>query len=354
MPRGWQIFRMAGSLVRYLSIGLLLVLLCACQQKKVDETLHLSGLTMGTTWSVSLLPNPDKTDPAALREKLQQRLDQINGLMSTYDPASEISRFNNQTGSDWFPVSTETFRVVELSQEISQLTGGAFDISVGPLVEAWGFGASARGEKIPSDQLINSLLDRVGYGKLELRQDPPALRKRVPLLRIDLSAVAKGYAVDELAELLRQEGINDFLLEVGGEMQLAGKKADGTPWKIGLERPLEDVREVETIMPLTGTALATSGNYRNFYVEDGQRYAHTIDPVSGHPVRHKLASVTVLDPSCARADALATALMVLGEVRGRELCEKLGIAAFFLIHDLETLTEYSSPEFTAFMEKMRK
>ncbi len=309
---------------------------------------------MGTTWSVSLQPDSEGTDSASLRKKLQQRLDQINGLMSTYDPASEISRFNNQTGSDWFPVSEETFRVVELSREISQLTGGAFDISVGPLVELWGFGASARGEKIPSEKQINGLLGRVGYEKLELRQKPPALRKAVPLLRIDLSAVAKGYAVDELAELLKQEGINDFLLEVGGEMQLAGVKTDGTPWKVGLERPLEDVREVEAIMPLTGTALATSGNYRNFYVEDGQRYAHTIDPISGHPVRHKLASVTVLDQSCARADALATALMVLGEVRGQELCEKNGIAAFFLIHERETMTKYSSPEFTAFMEKMKK
>lgn len=337
---------------RYLFIGLLFILLCACQQKSVDETLHLSGLTMGTTWSVSLQPNSDGTDSAALRKKLQQRLDQINGLMSTYDPASEISRFNDQTGSDWFPVSEKTYKVVELSREISQLTGGAFDISVGPLVELWGFGASARGDKIPSEEQVKDLLGRVGYEKLELRPNPPAIRKTVPLLRIDLSAVAKGYAVDELAALLRQEGINDFLLEVGGEMQLAGERADGTPWKIGLEKPLEDVREVEVIMPLTGTGLATSGNYRNFYIVDGQRYAHTIDPVSGRPVRHRLASVTVLDPRCARADALATALMVLGEVRGRELCEKNGIAAYFLIHEGETMTEYSSPEFKAFLEKL--
>jgi len=331
----------------------LLALLGGCPQQPTIETIHLSGPTMGTTWSVSLLSSSAEIDSEALEKKLQQRLDQINGLMSTYDPASEISRFNNQITDDWFPVAAETAEVIRLSRQISELTGGAFDISVGPLVELWGFGASARKEHIPTDQQVSELLARVGYGKLELRDEPLAIRKMIPLLRIDLSAVAKGYAVDLLADLLKKQGINNFLLEIGGEIQSAGHRLDGTPWRIGIEKPLDAVREVETILHLTGIGLATSGNYRNFYEEAGQRYSHTIDPVSGRPIRHKLASVTVLDPSCARADALATALMVLGEEQGRQLCEKNQIAAYFLIHEKDAILEYRSPAFLAFIEKMK-
>ncbi len=337
-----------------LSAVLLLVLTSVCRRQNPTQTLHLGGSTMGTTWSLSLLPPAAGIDAAGLQKKLEQRLAQINRLMSTYDPTSEISRFNQLVSSDWFPIAPETAQVIQLSQQISRLTGGAFDISVGPLVELWGFGASQRQAQIPTPEQVHEQLTRVGYQKLELRDDPAAIRKLVPQLQIDLSAVAKGYAVDLLAELLKQQGISNFLLEIGGEMQVIGQRGDGSPWRVAVEKPREEIREVETIFPLSGTALATSGNYRNFYVEDGQRYAHTIDPASGHPIRHKLASVTVLDPSCARADALATALMVLGEVRGRELVEKKHIAVYFLIHEKEGIIEYSSPAFLAFMQQVKK
>ena len=334
--------------------ALLLVLSSACQQKKTTQTLHLSGATMGTTWSLSLLPGSAGLDSTLLQEKLQQRLDQINRLMSTYDPDSEISRFNKLESTDWFLISPETAEVIQLSQKISTLTGGAFDISVGPLVELWGFGTRERQTHIPSTEQIREELARIGYAKLELRDDLTAIRKQVPQLQIDLSAVAKGYAVDLLAELLKQQGISNFLLEIGGELQVVGRRGDGTLWRVGIEKPLDESREVEKVLHLSGTALATSGNYRNFYVEDGQRYAHTIDPASGQPIRHKLASVTVLGPNCARADALATALMVLGEEQGRELVEKNQIAAYFLIHEKEAIIEYSSPAFLAFMEQVKK
>ena len=333
---------------------LVLILTSGCQQEKTTDTLRISGQTMGTTWSVAMLPGSDGTDTAALKQRLQKRLDQINSLMSTYDQESELSHFNNQLSTAWFAISDDTAQVIELSQTISRLTGGAFDISVGPLVELWGFGATERGKTIPSEDRIRDQLARVGYEKIRLRREPTAVSKQIPGLRIDLSAVAKGYAVDALAEILEQQGISNYLLEIGGELQIAGHRGVGTPWQIAIERPLEGTREVAAIFPLTNTALATSGNYRNFYMKDGQRYSHTINPVSGKPIRHKLASVTVLDPSCARADALATALMVLGEEKGRDLCEKNRIAAYFLIHEKESIMVYESPTFQKLVEEVQK
>ena len=341
---------MLRTFFRLIVVLLLLALSSGCQQQPPSDILHLSGETMGTTWSVALCAAPGGTDTAALRQQLQDCLDRINGLMSTYDPTSEISRFNDQTGSDWFAITGETAEVIALSLEISRLTDGAFDITVGPLVELWGFGARPRGAQIPSDEEVRASLAAVGYQHLELRREPAAIRKRVPQLRIDLSAVAKGYAVDALAGILKQQGIENYLVEIGGELQVAGERGVGAPWRIAIEKPLDDVREVETIIPLTGLALATSGNYRNFYLENGQRYAHSLDPVSGRPALHKLASVTVLDKRCARADALATALMVMGEERGRRLCEQLRIAAYFLIHDREALTVYASPAFQTIVQ----
>ncbi len=332
----------------------LLILPGGCQQEKTTETIRLSGQTMGTTWSVIMLPNSDGADANNLKQLLQKRLDQINGLMSTYDPASEISRFNNQLSTDWFDISEETAQVIELSLAISRLSGGAFDISVGPLVELWGFGATERGKKIPSVDQVCKSLARVGYKNIQLRREPAAISKQVPELRIDLSAVAKGYAVDALAEILARQDVSNYLLEIGGELQISGHRGDGTPWQIAIEKPSEGVREVATIFPLTNTALATSGNYRNFYMEEGQRYSHTIDPVSGKPVRHKLASVTVLNRSCARADALATALMVMGEEKGRQLCEKNQIAAYFLIHEKDSLAVYASPAFQRFVAEVKQ
>jgi thiamine biosynthesis lipoprotein len=331
-------------------VFLSLLLTAGCQRGKADETIRLSGRTMGTTWSVAMLPAAGGTDGAALRQQLQKRLDRINSLMSTYDPASEISRFNNQTTSDWFALSEETAQVIELSLGISRLTGGAFDISVGPLVDLWGFGATERGQQTPAAEQVREALARVGYQYIQLRRNPAAVRKQIAGLRIDLSAVAKGYAVDALADILKQRGIDNYLVEIGGELKISGRRGDGELWRIAIEKPLEETREVATIFPLTDTALATSGNYRNFYVENGQRYSHTIDPLSGKPIRHKLASVTVLDTTAARADALATALMVLGEEKGRRLCEENRIAAYFLIHEKKSVAVYASPAFRMLTE----
>lgn len=353
MRRDWLIYRMKRSVYQLLVSLFMLTFLLGCEQGQKDKTLRLSGQTMGTTWSVVLLPQPGGTDEKALKQHLQNRLDQINRLMSTYDPESEISRFNQESGNDWFAVSEETAEVVELSLEVSRLTDGAFDVTVGPLVELWGFGATQRREQIPSPEEVSRAQAGVGYRSIELRREPAAIRKKIPQLQLDLSAVAKGYAVDLLAGMLRQRGIDNYLVEVGGELQIAGHRADGEIWKIAIEKPLDDVREVSEVFPMTDIGLATSGNYRNFYLENGQRYSHTLDPVSGHPVAHKLASVTVLDRTSARADALATALMVLGEEKGRQFCEENGVAAYFLIHDTTAMQVYASPAFQNLVKEDR-
>jgi len=353
MRRGWLTCNMRRLLYMTICGCFLSVIAAACQQQKNTELVHLSGQTMGTTWSVVLLPNAEGTDAAGLKKRLQERLDQINRLMSTYDPESEISRFNELASTDWFALSPDTAQVIELSLEVSRLTGGAFDISIGPLVDLWGFGPGEQGEKIPSDQQIREGLARVGYEKFLLRRNPAAISKQVPELHIDLSAIAKGYAVDALAEILKHQGVDNFLVEIGGELQVSGHRADGTPWRVAIEKPLESTRDVAAIFPLTDAALATSGNYRNFFVANGQRYAHIMDPSTGRPARHKLASVTVLDQTCARADALATAIMVMGEESGRRFCEKNHVAAYFLVHVNETIAVYTSPEFPAFAEEVK-
>lgn len=345
---------MLRSILPLLCGLLLLIPATACRQETTLAHIQLGGQTMGTTWSLTMQPVAGGPDAPALEALLQDRLDQINRLMSTFDAESELSRFNNQTTSDWFAISEPTAQVIALALEISAQTGGAFDISVGPLVELWGFGATARGETIPSADQVKAALAGVGYKNIRLRRDPPALSKLVPQLQIDLSAIAKGYAVDALGELLHQQGVSHYLLEIGGEMKVSGLRGDGTPWRIAIEKPLEGAREVALVLPLTATALATSGNYRNFYQDNGERYAHTLDPVSGRPIRHKLASVTVLDETCARADALATAIMVMGEVKGRRFCEDNQVAAYFLIHEKTALEVWASPAFQRLVDGAKR
>jgi len=338
----------------FLCLAVVLTLaICGCSRKSDSEIARLSGETMGTTWSAAVRPAPDAAGAARLREDLQRHLDRINGLMSTYDPASEISRFNTLAETTWFEISPETAEVVGLAQDISRLTDGTFDISVGPLVELWGFGATPRPTKIPSAFEVAKVLAGVGYQKLQLRSNPPAIRKELPQLQIDLSAIAKGYAVDVLAEQLENRGIDNYLVEIGGELKAAGLRNADTPWRIAIEKPLEDRREVAEVFPLTDTALATSGNYRNFFIEDGERYAHTLDPATGLPIRDRLASVTVLDPSCARADALATALMVMGEERARRFSTEHGIPVYFFIHENEALVTAASPAFGSLLNEVR-
>lgn len=327
---------------------LLVFLLGGCAEKVADDWpygFEYRGSTMGTTFSVKVTLLPAIQSPDALKAEIDALLNDINQQMSTYLPDSELSRFNAQRTTDWVEVSPELYTVVATAQQISQLTEGAFDISVGPLVNLWGFGPDPSRDSAPPLESIEALRDRVGYQLLALRETPPALKKQHPDMYLDLSALAKGYGVDRVAALLESKGMHDYLVEIGGELKLSGLNARRERWHIAIEKPISGWRMVQKIIPITDIGVATSGDYRNYFEQDGKRYSHTIDPATGYPIAHTLASVTLLAPSSMLADAWATAMMVLGAERGMALAVQQNLAAYFLIKHDEGFVEQATPEF---------
>ncbi len=309
---------------------------------------EFGGSTMGTTWNVKVVGFPGTDHRSSVDDDINKTLSAISASMSTYDAASEISSFNSSTSTDWFAVTDALIEVLDVANEVSEMTAGAFDITVGPLVNLWGFGPQDTRDEIPAREDIESARAQSGYRNLELRQAPAAIRKQLPGLYIDLSSIAKGYAVDRIAELLEGRGIRNYLVEIGGELRGKGHNQRGSAWRIGIERPTVTERTVYTALELDGTGLATSGDYRNFFERNGQRYSHTINPLTGRPVTHKLASVTVIAASAMRADALATALMVLGPDDGYSLAEREGIAAFFIVSADKGFIDKASPAFVQY------
>ena len=322
-------------------------MLAACGNE--PDTLDMRGRTMGTSYSVRIVAPADGSPvaPEALRQRVAARLEELDNLFSTYRPDSEVSRFNAHPGLEWFGVSPDFLAVLEQSVSVSQLTGGAFDATVGPLVELWGFGAGDASGRVPDPEEVQILLRATGSDHLQWRESPPAVRRTRPNVRLDFSAVAKGHAVDRIWELLSEAGLQAYLVEIGGEVRTRGRRADGRDWSIGIENP--DGSGVAEAVPLRDAAIATSGDYRNFFEHDGRRYSHVIDPRTGWPVAHDLASVTVVGPTAARADALATALLVLGPVAGMELAEREEIAALLAVRADEGLEAMRSSAYQAFI-----
>jgi len=282
---------------------------------------------MGTQYSVQLVAaNPD----AALAADIGARLDRIEALMSTYREDSTVSRFNASPSTDWFTVPEALCDVVAEAIDVSVQSGGAFDITVSPLVDLWGFGPGGGGGQPPSRDTIDALLGATGYDKLETDCSLPALRKASASLRIDLSSIGKGRGIDDVAELLDARGIADYLIEIGGEVRARGQKPAGERWRIAVEAPLYEERRIVTAFALDDTAVATSGDYRNFFESGGRYYSHLLDPRTGAPVEHGTAAVTVIADTATRADALATALLVMGKADGYLLAERENIAALFV------------------------
>jgi len=290
------------------------------------------GTSMGTVYSVKLA-DAELTSEArrAIARVIEERLDGVDRAMSTYRPDSELSRFNRHAANEPFPVSAETLEVFRVAREVSELSGGAFDVTVGPLVAAWGFGATDRAPAPPSEAELAALRPRVGFARVAIDASAGTLTKSRADVVCDLSAIAKGYAVDRVAAGLRDLGYGDFLVEVGGEVRASGFRRDGAAWRVAIEQPDSMPRAVHAVVPLHDMALATSGDYRNFYEVDGRRISHTIDPRTAQPIAHALASVSVLHRDAVHADALATALNVLGPEAGRALAEREGLAAYFMV-----------------------
>jgi len=305
----------------------------------------LSGDTMGTHYHVTVVAPREPRE--TLQAGIRQRLDEVDGAMSTWRADSELSRFNAAPTTDWVPVSPGLHAVLQTAVAVSALTDGAFDVTVGPIVNLWGFGPERRPSTPPAAAALAAARARVGYRQLELAGDPPRVRKTRADVYVDLSAIAKGYAVDRVADWLVQTGHADFLVEVGGEIRSRGRRADGAPWQVGVARPDAGTEDVARVLALRDTALATSGDYRQYFEFEGERYSHEIDPATGRPIAHALASVTVLDAACMRADALATGLLVLGPERGPALARRLGIAALFLVHRAEGFEAIATGRFPA-------
>jgi len=308
---------------------------------------------MGTRWSIRFSPNGQTTLDETARENLDREardvLARIEGLMSTWDEDSELSRFNRSRSIEPFPVSAETFDVFRWAVALAGETDGAFDVTVLPLVEAWGFGAAGKADGAPPDAAaLAALRASVGIEHVDLDPDGQWVRKRRPDLQCDFSGLAPGYAADALAALLEDRALRDFLIDVGGELVARGRNAEGLPWQIAVEQPDGLQRRVARVVPLTNMAIATSGDYRNYREVAGERIAHLIDPRTGTPIRHRLASVTVIDQAGVRADALATALMVLGPDDGMAFARRLDLAALFIVRTSEgRFDELVTPRFEA-------
>ncbi len=310
-------------------------------------TYSFRGSTMGTYFVVKVVAEDlAAARVTALQELIEGELADVNAKMSTYLEDSELSRFNRHQQTSPFPVSPSVIEVMAEARTVWQATGGAYDITVGPLVNAWGFGSEgSRSDLDPST--VAEILSSVGFAKVEIDTEQQFVRKQQPDLYCDLSSIAKGYAVDRITSALASEQLDDVWVEVGGEVRAAGKNENGRSWRLGIERPQLEPGALQRIVPLDDASVATSGDYRNYRERDGARFSHIIDPRTGWPIHHRLASVSVVHPRCMVADALATALMVMGPEEGWELALSEDLAVLFLIRDGNEFIERMTPRFEA-------
>lgn len=321
-------------------------LLSACTDDHQRRLSRLNGDTMGTTWSVTFTGEPQGGIPE-LNGAIEAALEQVNDEMSTYRPNSVLSRFNQAPAGTVMELPEDFTQVLKESLKISRDTDGAYDITVGPLVNLWGFGPDPKRSEPPSREQIDTARQRVGWDKLELQGRRLTQPGRV---YVDLSSIAKGFGVDKVADVLEKHGISNYLVEIGGELRASGHKPYEQPWRVAVERPAAGVREMEKIIALNDMAIATSGDYRNFFEDHGEIYSHTIDPRTGYPVGHKLGSVTVLHSSCMTADGIATALTVLGPEEGLAFAKAQQVAVLFVVRTDQGAKEIMSPAFKALLD----
>lgn len=312
------------------------------------QQLAISGETMGTTYHVRYVSADPQHNPERVKEAIDAVLVQVNARMSTYDPNSELSRFNQRLQTTPVVISRALEQVLRRALEIAVESDGALDVTVGPLVNLWGFGPQARPEKIPTDAELAAIRERVGYQLLTLENHQ--ISKQVPELYVDLSTIAKGYGVDRVALLLEQLEIQNYLIEIGGEMRMKGSKPGAEPWRIAIEKPISTERSVQRVVELGDAAVATSGDYRNYYEHDGVRFSHIIDPQTGKPIQHNLVSVTVITSNCMDADAYATALTVMGPQRALEFAEQKQLAVLLITREEDGFKEHTSTAFARYLQ----
>lgn len=322
-------------------------LLAGCTDQ--PREIALSGPTMGTTYSVKIAHAPTSLDQRTVQATIDEVLDRIDREMSGYRSDSELSRFNHSSSTDWFEVSADVVKVVDEALTVAAITRGALDITVAPLVDLWGFGPSGEPADVPAAELVEKVRARTGYQKLTTRAQPPALRKDFPDLTLDLNAVAPGFATDLLFDRLVALGLDNVMVDIGGEVRARGRNAKGGAWRIAVEKPIDAQPEPYAVVQLDDMAVATSGEYRHYYARGGQRYSHTIDPRTGRPVQHTLASVVVVSTTALNADAWTTALNVLGEQAGYALAVQRNIPAMFIVQDGPKWRAHMTPAFKPYL-----
>ncbi|MEM9708004.1 MAG: FAD:protein FMN transferase [Pseudomonadota bacterium] len=307
-------------------------LLAACDES--PATLTFAGETMGTTYSVVAVDPSGELDADTVQTAIDAALADVNGKMSNWDPNSEVSQFNASESTEPIEISAEFLEVMEVANTVHTESEGQFDVTLGPLIELWGFGTRNSESPVPPDGAIADALDQVGQLKLlDLTEAPATLAKSRADATVFLAAIAKGYGADRIGGALAEFGIADYLVEIGGDLITSGLNPEGEPWRIGIERPDSSSQTVEETIAFSGLGMATSGDYRNYFEEDGVRYSHIIDAETGRPITHLTASVTVLAPTAMEADAWATAMLALGKDRALPISEKLDLPVFFIERD---------------------
>lgn len=302
-----------------------IVTIIACQSE--TNYVHISGFTMGTTYQITL--QSDQQTVTSIQQQVNLELLRINQLMSTYIDDSELSLFNRSSSLDCQKVSAETYYVIQNAIEISKKTKGKFDVTISPLISEWGFDKKQTNDVVPSEQTIQRLLQQIGFDKIQLGNG--CVKKQSAALSVNLSAIAKGYGVDHIASVLKAHNINHYLVEIGGETASKGVNPKSTPWRLAIEAPVEQKRQIQQVFTPLGLGVATSGDYRNYFEKNGIRFSHTLDPTTGKPITHNLVSVTVLHSQTMLADAYATAFMVMGAEQAKAFAEQNDIPIYLLV-----------------------
>ncbi|WP_110655929.1 FAD:protein FMN transferase [Salinicola halimionae] len=340
--------RVTGPILLGLAL-LLFALLTGCERE--PQSYRLEGPIFGTGFHITFYGDYDDEQLAQIEQSVKDALHRVDRLMSTYKPDSELSRFNQAPVGQPFELSPQTAEVVREAIRVGDISNGAFDVTVGAAVNLWGFGPDKHPDRVPGDDDIAKALKNVDYQALDL--DGDMLTKTKPVY-VDLSGIAKGYGVDAVARALDGLDIDRYLVEVGGEIRTRGDKPGDKPWRIAVEKPVSNERSVQRIIELDDSAVATSGDYRNYFESDGKRYSHTIDPRTGRPIRHHLVSVTVITSDCMTADALATAIDVLGPEAGLAMAEREDLAVYLVVKTTEGFETRVSSAFQGYFKDSDK
>ncbi|MBL3522548.1 FAD:protein FMN transferase ApbE [Serratia plymuthica] len=343
---------MVNAIAKGLLLSTALSLLAACNDQETRSQIDLEGKTMGTFYSVKISGDVKISKPL-LQQQVDALLERANDDISTYRPASVLSRFNQSHSTDPQPIPRGMADIILTAQRIGRDTQGAMDITVGPLVNLWGFGPDKRAVKVPEQQQIEAAQKNIGLQHLKLLSDSRGewLQKDLPNMYVDLSTLGEGYGVDQLVKLMARNGITNYLVSVGGAVSSRGVNGQGKPWRVAIQKPTDRENAVQALVDLQGYGISTAGSYRNYFEQNGQRYSHVIDPVTGRPITHRLVSATVIASTALEADGWDTGLMVLGTEKALKLAEEKGLAVYLISKTDDGFSAVMTPQFKAFLAK---